>query len=566
MISVSKKIWSEREIEQRIIDKVSQHYSLSPFLSKLVANRNFSDEEIYSINNKINFKNYFIKNKDFISASKIIENSIRDNEKICIFGDYDVDGSCATTLLIRFLKSINHPFFYFIPDREKDGYGPSLKILSKLINKKPKLVIMVDCGSSSNKSIDFLKSKKIKSLIIDHHQIFKPFPLANEIINPNKNAEYNNFNYFCATTLTYFLIDTILYRKIINTKFNIKSHLILVLLATVCDVMPLRGLNRIIAKNVLQNISYYNYSTFKYFIKTLLINKKINIDDLGFLIGPILNSGGRLGYSDYATRLLSSNNKDEVLKISNKLVNLNEIRKEIEIKIMKKINFKIIKNKFNEVVFVYNPIFKDGLIGIIASRLKDNLNRPAFVMTSSANSLIKGSVRSILNFDAGKILRKALDQNLIISGGGHQMAGGFLIKKNKLNIFKSFLNTEFNKKQKNKNLFNFESKLSIAAVNNSLISDINNLEPFGTGNPDPVFLFENLKIKNVRVIKNKHVFNLFISRTGKSVPGISFNTLHSDIGNCLLNYKKEVNVVGYLKYNFWNNKKILQLVVLDLIL
>ena len=565
MISVSNKVWSERQIEQRIIDKVSQHYSLSPFLSKLVANRNFSDEEIYSINNKINFKNYFIKNKDFISASKIIENSIRNNEKICIFGDYDVDGSCATTLLIRFLKNINHPFFYFIPDREKDGYGPSLKTLSKLINKKPKLVIMVDCGSSSNKSIDFLKSKKIKSLIIDHHQIFKPFPLANEIINPNKNAEYNNFNYFCATTLTYFLIDTILYRKIINTKFNIKSHLILVLLATVCDVMPLRGLNRIMAINVLNNISTYHYSTFKYFIKTLIINKKINIDDLGFLIGPILNSGGRLGHSDYATRLLSSNNEDEVLKISNKLVDLNEVRKEIEIKIMKKINLKEIKNKLDEVIFVYNPTFKDGLIGIIASRLKDNLNRPAFVMTST-NSLVKGSVRSILNFDVGKILRKALDQNLIISGGGHQMAGGFIIKKSKLNIFKSFLDTEFNKKQKNKNLFIFESKLSFSAANNSFVSDLNNLEPYGTGNPSPIFLFENLKIKKIKVLKNKHIFNLFISRNGKSFPAITFNSLDNEIGNCLLNYKKEVNVVGYLKDNSWNNKKILQVVVLDLIL
>jgi len=329
--------------------------------------------------------------------------------------------------------------------------------------------------------------------------------------------------------------------------------------------MPLRGLNRIIAINVLNNISIYLYPNFKYFINNLIKNKKINIDDLGFLIGPILNSGGRLGYSDYATRLLSSDTEREVLKISNKLVSLNEKRKEIEMKILNKINFKEIQNKFNEVVFVYNPTFKDGLIGIIASRLKENFNRPSFVMTAS-NSLIKGSVRSILNFDVGKVLRKALYQNLIINGGGHQMAGGFKINKNKLNDFKSFLDAEFIKKRKNKNLFIFESKLSISAVNNSLISDINNLEPFGTGNPDPIFLFENLKIKNIRVIKNKHVFNLFISRTGKSVPAISFNSLNNDIGNCLLNYKKEVNVVGYLKYNFWNHKKILQLVVLDLIL
>ena len=329
--------------------------------------------------------------------------------------------------------------------------------------------------------------------------------------------------------------------------------------------MPLRGLNRIIAINVLNNISIYLYSNFKYFINNLIKNKKINIDDLGFLIGPILNSGGRLGYSDYATRLLSSDTEREVLKISNKLVYLNEKRKEIEMKILNKINFKEIQNKFNEVVFVYNPTFKDGLIGIIASRLKENFNRPSFVMTSS-NSLIKGSVRSILNFDVGKVLRKALDQNLIISGGGHQMAGGFKINKNKLNDFKSFLDAEFIKKRKNKNLFIFESKLSFSATNNSFVSDLNNLEPYGTGNPSPIFLFENLKIKKIKVLKNKHIFNLFISRNGKSFPAITFNSLDNEIGNCLLNYKKEVNVVGYLKDNFWKNKKTLQLVVIDLIL
>ena len=565
MISVSNKVWSERQIEERLIDKISQDNKLSPLVAKLIASRNFSDDEIYSIKNKINLKNYFINKRDFISGSKIIENSIKNNEKICIFGDYDVDGSCATTLLIKFLKSINHPYFYYIPDREKDGYGPSPKVLSKLIDNKLKLVIMVDCGSNSKESIDYLNSKKIKTLIIDHHQIFKPFPLAHEIINPNKNIEYNNFNYLCATTLTYFLIDTILQRKKISAKFNLKSYLILVLLATVCDVMPLRGLNRIIAINVLNNISIYLYSNFKYFINNLIKNKKINIDDLGFLIGPILNSGGRLGYSDYATRLLSSDTEREVLKISNKLVYLNEKRKEIEMKILNKINFKEIQSKFNEVVFVYNPTFKDGLIGIIASRLKENFNRPSFVMTSS-NSLIKGSVRSILNFDVGKVLRKALDQNLIINGGGHQMAGGFKINKNKLNDFKSFLDTEFIKKRKNKNLFIFESKLSFSAANNSFVSDLNNLEPYGAGNPSPIFLFENLKIKKIKVIKNKHIFNLFISRNGKSFPAIAFNSLDNEIGNCLLNYKKEVNVVGYFKNNLWKNKKTLQLVVIDLIL
>ena len=232
---------------------------------------------------------------------------------------------------------------------------------------------------------------------------------------------------------------------------------------------------------------------------------------------------------------------------------------------MKKINLKEINNKSNGVIFIYDSTFKDGLIGIIASRLKENFNRPSFVMTASS-TLIKGSVRSTFNFDVGKVLRKAADKNLIISGGGHQMAGGFKIKKSKLNIFKSFLDSEFNKKQTNNNLFFFESKLSLSAINNFLLSDLDKLEPFGTGNPHPIFLFENLKIKNIKILRNKHIFNLFISKNGKSVPAISFNSLDNEVGNYLLNYKKELNVVGYLKDNYWNNKKKLQLVVLDLIL
>ena len=146
------------------------------------------------------------------------------------------------------------------------------------------------------------------------------------------------------------------------------------------------------------------------------------------------------------------------------------------------------------------------------------------------------------------------------------MAGGFKINKNKLNDFKSFLDVEFIKKRINKNLFIFESKLSFSAANNSFVSDLYNLEPYGTGNPSPIFLFENLKIKKIKVLKNKHIFNLFISRNGKSFPAITFNSLDNEIGNCLLNYKKEVNVVGYFKDNVWKNKKTLQLVVIDLIL
>ena len=163
-------------------------------------------------------------------------------------------------------------------------------------------------------------------------------------------------------------------------------------------------------------------------------------------------------------------------------------------------------------------------------------------------------------------INKALDKNLINSGGGHQMAGGFQLNKNNLETFKLFLNKEFMNQHENNEQFIFESKLSFSSINSVFISELNKLEPFGTANENPIFLFENLKINNVKILNNKHIFNLFISNNGKTVSSISFNSVDTSIGRYLLNYKKRLNVIGYIKENYWNNKKTLQLVVLDLIL
>ena len=358
---------------------------------------------------------------------------------------------------------------------------------------------------------------------------------------------------------------TVLDRKIIKNKFNIESYLILVLLATVCDVMPIRNLNRTISTNVLKNFSKYCYPEFKKITNFLLKNNKITIDGIGYLLGPILNSGGRLGFPSYATKLLSSDNNLEITKILNKLISLNEKRKIIEDKNLREINFDKIYKQNNDIVFLYNPLFKDGLIGILASRVKDKVNKPCFVMTSE-KSFIKGSARSVIGFDVGKILYSALNKKIIIKGGGHQMAGGFLLKKEKINIFKSFLNNEFKKNFKSKNNFEYDSKISLSVKSDSFYKDIDKLEPYGTGNSRPIFLFENLKVKYPRVLNNKHIFNILISNKGKSIPAISFNSLKTKVGECLLNYKEKLNVIGTLKYNYFNNKKKYQLIILDLIL
>jgi len=247
MISISGKEWKLKQIDRNLVEKLKQDYDFNEILSKLIISREFDDNEITTINNDLNLNNIFLNNIDFNKSIKLVVNAIKKKEKICILGDYDVDGSAATSLIIKFLKYIKHPFFYYIPDRQIDGYGASKKLFQKLILNKPKLIIMVDCGSTSNEAIDFLNENKIKSLIIDHHEINKPFPNANSIINPKKDNGYKEYDYLCATTLVYFFLDLLI--KETQTKIKITDYLIYVLLATVCDVMPLRKLNRLIALN-----------------------------------------------------------------------------------------------------------------------------------------------------------------------------------------------------------------------------------------------------------------------------------------------------------------------------
>ena len=341
-------------------------------------------------------------------------------------GDYDVDGSAATALFVRYLENIKHPLFYYIPDREIDGYSDSKKLFQKLIKKKPKLIIMVDCGSTSNKAVDFLNENKIKSLIIDHHEINKPYPKANAIINPKKDNGYIEYDNLCATTLVYFFLDLLI--KSSNNKIDIRKYLIYVLLATVCDVMPLRKLNRLISIIALKEFNIESNIAIKELFNLNNKKNKINISDLGYLIGPILNAGGRLGKSHYATELLSSDNPEFINEKAIKLITLNEKRKKIEKIVLNEINFSKIEKDNKNVIIYFNPNINEGVIGIIAARLMDYFNKPAIVITASGD-ILKGSARSIYNYNIGRVIKNLLDNKIILNGGGHNMAAGFTLKK-----------------------------------------------------------------------------------------------------------------------------------------
>ena len=318
MISVSGKYWEEQKLNKRLIDKIKIEQNFNEITARQILSCEFDKEEIFLINNKLDVKNPFINIKDFVKGVELLNESIINNEIIFVIGDYDVDGCVSTALLMNFLNQINNSNFYYIPNRFKDGYGSSIKLIKKIITKKPNLIIFVDNGSNSNETINFLKKNKIKSIIIDHHDIYNPFPKSDILINPKKNCEYSNYNYLCAATLTYFFIDTYIDKFQLNIKFSKNLHL--VLLAIISDVMPLRKINRIIAKNVLESQILKTNYLFNKIFKIKRINKPIELNDFGFLFGPIINSAGRIDDPNIVIKLLTSSNNKIIDHIINKLI------------------------------------------------------------------------------------------------------------------------------------------------------------------------------------------------------------------------------------------------------
>ncbi len=564
MISVSGKKWIEQKVDKNLAEKIRQDYNFSNILSRLIISRKYEKEEINYIKNDLKLNNVFNNSEDFNKASNILIDIIKKKEKICILGDYDVDGVSATSLLVRYFNHINQKYFYYIPDREGDGYGASKKLFKKLIQKKPKLVILVDCGSTSNEAIDFLNQYNIKSIIIDHHEINKPYPKSNVIINPKKKVSYSNYDYLCATSLTYFFLDIVI--KKTKSSFKLSNYLIIVFLATVCDVMPLRKLNKNLAINVLKKFKINKSLPFKIIFDYFDIRRNLTIDDFGFLLGPIINAGGRLGFSNLGTKLLTSDNFSEVKKIALKLIDLNEKRKKMEKFFLKEINFDKISQENKDVIIYYNSKLHEGLIGIIAARLKEYFNKPSIVITRT-EKFLKASARSMPNYNIGNLIKLLIDKKIVESGGGHNMAAGFTIKRENIKLLNTFIQNDYKKINKNLDLsFKYDSEISSKAINKDLYNNLSELGPFGNGNPSPTFLIKKVKIIKSNLINENHISAIIKPITGPSLKAICFNCRNREIGNYLLFYKKEINIVALIINNSWNNKNIIQLNIKDLFL
>ena len=561
MISVSGKKWAEKNINNRMIEKISIDNKFSYDLSKLILNRNYSINEIFELNQEFELTNPFFKNKDFLKAKDLLIRIIQKKGLILVYGDYDVDGISSTAILVNFFNYLKNPNYYLIPNRFRDGYGPNLDLIKKNLKKNTEIVIFVDCGSNSRETINFLKKKKIEVLIIDHHHINYKLESDLNMINPMKNSKDYDEQNICAAALSFYLIHLINYK--LKKKINIYDFLFFALLGTICDLMPLRHSNKHITKIALDKLNKIENVGIKQLLNFLSLKRSITYTDISYSIGPMINSPGRLKNANLSVELLCSKNLNRIKKIIKEIDLLNVNRKKIENTCINLIDLKKY-DKNDEVIFEVNRLFHEGIIGILAGKLKDKLNRPAFIITDSIN-FYKGSVRSTDQFKLNNLLNKLLNLKLIESGGGHNMAAGFVVKKDKLKKLKDFINNEYQKsKKKNFNYFDFKKLLP--KNNSTIFNDLKRLEPYGQGNHQPLFLFEHLISIKTKIINNRHINCILKNKENRSFQSIAFDAVDTLIGDYLINYKKKFNLIGSIDQYSWDGKKKNQIVIKDLLI
>jgi single-stranded-DNA-specific exonuclease len=562
MISISGKNWEEVRVQKRLIDKVKIDFDLNETQAKIALSRNYTNQDFFLINNEIKLNNPFLNTDDFLLGCEILNKNIKNQNNILIIGDYDVDGCMSTSIFFNFLKENNNAnIHYYIPDRFKDGYGASKDLIINLSKRfKPNLTIFLDCGTNSYEAIKYLKSKKINTLILDHHNTTLPYPVSDVFINPKKKVStYNGYDYLCTTFLTYLFLD--MYIRKYKVKKSIQYSMIYVLLATVADVMPMRGINKILAKNVLLHFDISKNLVFKNLFKILQIKNKLTLYDLGYKIAPLINSAGRLENANEIIELFTTKLEEKIYKISSKLVKLNDKRKLIEKKIIDELNYLDLYNE-KGVLFVYKPNLHEGVIGILASRVKDYFDKPCIVLTNSGD-ILKGSARSTSNFNIGEYIQNTVKSKILLGGGGHNLAAGVSLKQTQLVNFKNYINNQYNKKKSlTKN--SYLSILSFNSINKQFFESLEKLGPFGNENSQPIFLIKNIKFTKQKIIKDKFI-KCFIKKGAKLIKSISFNHIKSKNSYQILNYKKNLDALVKVKINNWNNKNNIELEVIDII-
>ena len=514
---------------------------------------------------------------DMNKAAARIAKAIAARENIAIFGDYDVDGACSSAILSRFLSHYGIANRIYIPDRIFEGYGPNPAAMQELA-LEASLIVTVDCGTNSAAAIDAAKAAGADVVVLDHHQVGGELPAsAHAVVNPNREDDMSGQGHLCAAGVVFLtLVQTsrVLREQHISTGAlapDLLSLLDLVALATVCDVVPLRELNRaFVVKGILVARAQQN-AGLAALARVSRIGEPLNAFHFAYLVGPRINAGGRIGDAGLGARLLTLNDPNEAMRIAEELDRLNQERQAMETIMLEQAEaeamVELSAGSGPAILVTASDDWHPGIVGLIAARLKERARRPAFAIAFNANGTGSGSGRSINGFDLGKLVRKAVERGLLVKGGGHAMAAGVTVERGRLGALRAFFEenaSEMVSELRDNASLAIDGALSASGATVSLYETMEKAGPYGSGHPQPVLVLPHHRLVDARTVGTSHVKATLAGADGKRVNAIAFRAAGNPLGDFLFNQLgQSIHVAGNLSLNHWNGSTTPQFRILD---
>lgn len=515
--------------------------------------------------------------QDMNRASARLADAIMARTPIAIFGDYDVDGACSSALLARFLAHHGVPSRIYIPDRIFEGYGPNAQAIETLVREGAGLIVTVDCGTTSFEPLAAARRLATDVIVIDHHQADERLPDCHAVVNPNRQDDLSGLGHLCAAGVT-FLVLVATARELRRRgayagqpEPALLDLLDLVALATVCDVVPLRTLNRAYVTKGLQVMRQRRNTGLRALLDTAGLSQPPTPYTLGFVLGPRINAGGRIGDAALGARLLSTDDETEAARISVLLDKLNKERKSIETAMLEEAIAEaerlIGEQPDLPVLLVGSERWHKGVVGLVASRLTERFRRPSCVLSWEAGDKGTGSLRSVSGVDIGSAVRMAAASGLIEKGGGHAMAAGLTVRRAGVEGLRAFLESalaDSAAEARSKAGLDIDGALTPSGVSDALIDLLERAGPYGQGNPQPRFAFPAHRVKFTKVVGEVHVRCALEAGDGSRLDAVAFRAVGHPVGETLLAAGgMPLHVAGTLKRDSWGGREKIELMIDD---
>lgn len=513
---------------------------------------------------------------DCEAAAERLAEAVIKGEKVAIFGDYDVDGAASSALMFRFLRHFGVTAEIYIPDRIFEGYGPNPAAIGQLIERGAQLIVTVDCGSTSHESLAVAAERGVPVLVIDHHQVGHELPACLALVNPNREDDLSGQGHLCAAGVVYLVLVATLRRlrqhaHQMAASMDLLSLLDLVALATVCDVVPLKGLNRAYVVKGLIAARHQQNAGLAALLKVAGIGGPVTPYHFGFLVGPRINAGGRIGDAALGSRLLTVDDAAAADEIAQHLDELNRERQAMETVMLAEAEAEALAEYGNAdgagVIVTARENWHPGIVGLLAARLKERFQRPAFAIAFDPSGKGTGSGRSINGFDLGRMVRAAVDEGLLVKGGGHAMAAGLTVERSKLGALRAFFE-EAAVRQVSElvagQTLKIDGALGASGATIELVERLETAGPYGSGHPQPVFALPAHRVRDARPVGTTHVKVVLEGQDGSRLDCIAFRVADTDLGSLLLASRGNLlHVAGSLSADQWQGSKRVQLRITD---